>query len=40
MEKKKIKPYLFGDKGYPLLPLMVPHKQVGLCHNVFEALYN
>jgi hypothetical protein len=33
--------YIFNDKGYPLLPwLTVPHKQVGVCHIILEALFN
>jgi hypothetical protein len=36
-----IRPYIFGDKGYPFLPwLMVLHKQVGICNTIFEMLFN
>ncbi len=36
-----INSYILGHKGYPLLPwLMVPHKQVGVCHTIFEMLFN
>jgi hypothetical protein len=40
--EKNIKPYILGDKSYPLLTwLMIPHKQVANVHHiVLEALYN
>ncbi len=36
-----IRPCILGNKGYPFLPwLMVPHKQVGVCHTILETLFN
>jgi hypothetical protein len=40
--KRKIKPYILGDKWYPLLPwFMILHKQIGnVPHIALEALFN
>jgi hypothetical protein len=36
-----IKTYIIGEKWYLLLPwLMVPHKQIWMCHYVLKVLYN
>jgi hypothetical protein len=38
---KGIKLYIIGNKDYPLLPwMMVPHKQTGVLHSMFETLFN
>jgi hypothetical protein len=38
---ESIKPYIIGNKGYPLLPwMMVPHKQIGVLHFMLETLFN
>lgn len=36
-----IKPYIIGDKIYPLLPwLMIPHKQRNVWHIILGSLFN
>lgn len=36
-----IKPYIIGNKGYPLLPwMMVPNKQTRVLHAMLETLFN
>lgn len=41
LRQKGIKPYIMGDKSYPLLPwLMALHKQLKVHHIVFNVLYN
>jgi hypothetical protein len=40
INKKGTKPYILGDKGYPILPwLLVLHKQINVKHTFLEALH-